>query len=418
VNSPSDPGSVVAPTAASSEVLDRTSPIPLYHQLETALLKLIADQRLGPGALFPSEPRLATDFGVTRPTVRQALDRLVRVGVLRRERGRGTFVANPPATPGQQLAAGAIKVIMPSLGELIHLRVLAGIVDEAHAQQLQVVLTHSDNSYRAQERELASSASLAGVLLWPVSEQGPNHALAPLRAAQVPVVFVDRYLDARSDRVVIDDQAGAYQAATHLLHLGHRRIAFVHGEAASLSSVQLRLRGYRRALRDHGVESDRRLVCGLGTTTVPPDADAVRGAMDRLLTLPQPPSAALGVNDVIAVALLRELERREIRIPLDFSVVGFDALEQPGDGRVLTSVHRATEEMGRHATRLLAGLIRDEATADRPQAIVLPTSLVIGDTTGPAGQARTPPQRPRGRTARTSSARQKDPAASASPTEF
>jgi GntR family transcriptional regulator of arabinose operon len=417
MSSPSDSGSGVAPSAVSSEVLDRTSPIPLYHQLETALLKLIADRRLGPGALFPSEPRVAADFGVTRPTVRQALDRLVQVGVLRRERGRGTFVANPPETPRRELA-GAIKVIMPSLSELIHLRVLAGIVDEAHAQQLQVVLTHSDNSYRVQERELASSASLTGVLLWPVSERGPNHALASLRAAQVPVVFVDRYLDAHSDRVVIDDQAGAHQATTHLLHLGHRRIAFVHGEAASLSSVQLRLRGYRRALREFGVEPDRRLVYGLGTTTVPPEADAVRRAVDRLLTLPQPPTAALGVNDVIAVALLGELERRKIRIPLDFSVVGFDALERPGDGRVLTSVHRATEELGHHATRLLAGLIRDEATADRPQAIILPTSLVLGDTTGPAGQARTSPKRPRGRTVRASSASQKDPAASASPPGF
>jgi DNA-binding LacI/PurR family transcriptional regulator len=385
VHSPSDSGSVVAPTAGSSEVLDRASPVPLYHQLETALLKLIADRRLGPGALFPSEPRIAADFGVTRPTVRQAFDRLVAAGVLRRERGRGTFVANPPVTPRRQLATGAIKVIMPSLDELIHLRVLAGIVDEAHAQQLEVVLTHSDNSYRAQERELASSASLAGVLLWPVSEPGSNDALASLRAARVPVVFVDRYLDDRSDRVVIEDQAGAYQATTHLLQLGHRRIAFVHGEAASVSSVQQRLRGYRRALRDHGVEPDRRLIYGLDTITVPPEADTVRRAVDKLLTLPQPPSAALGVNDVIAVTLIRELERREIRIPLDFSVVGFDGLEQPGDGRVLTSVQRATGELGHHATRLLAGLIRDEAIADRPQAIVLPTSLVLGDTTGPAG---------------------------------
>jgi DNA-binding LacI/PurR family transcriptional regulator len=201
----------------------------------------------------------------------------------------------------------------------------------------------------------------------------------------VPVVFVDRYLDDRSDRVVIEDQAGAYQATTHLLQLGHRRIAFVHGEAASVSSVQQRLRGYRRALRDHGVEPDMRLIYGLDTITVPPEADTVRRAVDKLLTLPQPPSAALGVNDVIAVTLIRELERREIRIPLDFSVVGFDGLEQPGDGRVLTSVQRATGELGHHATRLLAGLIRDEAIADRPQAIVLPTSLVLGDTTGPAG---------------------------------
>jgi len=391
VNRPSESGSAVGPAPASSGALDRASPIPLYHQLETALLKLIADRRLGPGALLPSEPRLAADFGVTRPTVRQALDRLVRVGVLRRERGRGTFVANPPETRPPQLAPAAIKVVMPSLGELLHLRVLAGIVDEAHAQGLQVVLAHSDNSHQAQERELASATPMAGVLLWPVSETGPEPALAAVRAAGIPLVFIDRYLDADAGRVVIDDQAGAYQACSHLLDLGHRRIAFVHGEGAPLSSVQLRLRGYRRALRERGAASDRRLVRGLNSSTVPPDARALRQAVDRLLALPDPPTAALGVNDVVAVALIKELESRGIRVPADFSVVGFDALEQPGDGRVLTSIRRATEELGHEATRLLAGVIRGEIDPSGAPLVVLPTSLVVGDTTGPAPAARDDP---------------------------
>lgn len=376
-----------------AEVLDRTSPIPLYHQLEAALLKLIADAQLGPGALFPSEPRLAADFGVTRPTVRQALDRLVRVGVLRRERGRGTFVAKPPERSTPQPAEATIKVILPSLGDLIHLRVLTGIVDEAHRQRVQVVLTHSDNSHDAQERELASAVSLAGVMIWPVSEAGPDRALAGLQAAGVPVVFIDRYLDADSHHVVVDDEDGAHQATAHLLDLGHRRIAFVHGEAASLSSVQLRLRGYRRALRERGVEADRRLVCALRSVTVPPDPRAVRRAVDRLLTLPQPATAALGVNDVIAIALLKELEGRGVGVPRNFSLVGFDALEQPGDGRTLTSVRRATGELGREGTRILVGLIRSGAS--ERHTVVLPASLIVGDTTAPVrrhrSRASTPP---------------------------
>ena len=78
-------------------MLDRNSPIPLYHQLARALERDIREGRLREGDRLPSEPELAETHGIGRPTVRQAVESLVRQGLLVRKRGSGTYVAPAPA---------------------------------------------------------------------------------------------------------------------------------------------------------------------------------------------------------------------------------------------------------------------------------------------------------------------------------
>jgi GntR family transcriptional regulator len=82
--------------SALSLAVDRTTPIPLHYQLRQQLRALIQHGALAPGTLLPSELQLMQRAGVSRYTVRQALDDLVREGLLVRQRGRGTVVAEPP----------------------------------------------------------------------------------------------------------------------------------------------------------------------------------------------------------------------------------------------------------------------------------------------------------------------------------
>lgn len=76
--------------------LDHDSPVPLYYQIFEVLMDQIRSGQLPPGMKLPSEPELATLFGVGRPTVRQALDRMVRQGAIDKRRGAGTFVKERP----------------------------------------------------------------------------------------------------------------------------------------------------------------------------------------------------------------------------------------------------------------------------------------------------------------------------------
>ncbi len=73
--------------------LDKSLPLPLYHQLEGVLKAEIESGRWRPGEQIPTESQLVESFGVSKITVRQALEHLAEAGYIRREHGRGTFVA-------------------------------------------------------------------------------------------------------------------------------------------------------------------------------------------------------------------------------------------------------------------------------------------------------------------------------------
>src|SRR5258705_6332731 len=77
--------------------LEPSSPLPLYHQLERVLAERIAEGRYRDG--FPGDLELAAEFSVSRGTVRQALERLARSGLIVRHQGRGSFGAAPPEDP-------------------------------------------------------------------------------------------------------------------------------------------------------------------------------------------------------------------------------------------------------------------------------------------------------------------------------
>ena len=94
-------------TYINRENLDRATPVPLHYQVQQLLRKAIADGVVRVGEPLPPEATLAAEAGLARSTVRQALAQLVREGLLRRERGRGTFLV---AKPEQIHVASALQL--------------------------------------------------------------------------------------------------------------------------------------------------------------------------------------------------------------------------------------------------------------------------------------------------------------------
>lgn len=76
-------------------MLNPNAPIPLYRQLADQIADGIRNGTYRPGSCIPSEPKLVAEHGLGRPTVRQAIDLLVRRGLLTRKRGSGTYVCDP-----------------------------------------------------------------------------------------------------------------------------------------------------------------------------------------------------------------------------------------------------------------------------------------------------------------------------------
>lgn len=194
-------------------------------------------------------------------------------------------------------------------------------------------------------------------------------------ATEVPLVVTGRDLDAPNvTSLRFDDYAGARVATQHLLDLGHRRIAHIAGPQDHFDSRE-RLRGYREALIDAGIEPDDDLV-------VHADFHEPGGllAINQLIAARTPFTAVFAANDQSAYGARLALHTHGIRVPEDISIVGFDDL--PVSNYVvppLTTVKQPAYEMGEIAARALVSMIHGQQALCRlPQP-----ELIVRDSSRP-----------------------------------
>lgn len=201
-----------------------------------------------------------------------------------------------------------------------------------------------------------------------------QHELVKAVQEELPVVLVDYHLpDVVS--VVGDNVGGGKLATLHLLQHGHTRIAFV-AETLSDQSFRERYRGYREALREHGIPERKEWVIEGGRR---PDSDRI--AMEKFLRLRTLPTAIVAANDFMAAGAIQVLTQAGFNVPEDVAVVGFD------DGALatvtrppLTSVRVPRAEMGKTAAHYLLALF--QGASDVPTLSILPTTLTIRASCG------------------------------------
>ena len=167
---------------------------------------------------------------------------------------------------------------------------------------------------------------------------------------------------------------GGYNATEYLIKQGHKRIGFITG-SMDLGCSQDRLKGYRSALRTHHIPEMPELVYE-GDFNQP---DGYAGA-SAFLELPIPPTAIFASNDVMAMGVMDAVRNRNLRIPDDISVVGFDNIPQSAMiNPSLTTVQQPLEQMGRVATQMLLGILK--TPKKHVNRIELPTELIIRSST-------------------------------------
>ncbi|GAB2882000.1 LacI family DNA-binding transcriptional regulator [Streptomyces mayteni] len=223
---------------------------------------------------------------------------------------------------------------------------------------------------RALER--GSSGVVVG-LAEPTDDQ-----LARLARARIPCVVIDPLSDPPPGvwSVGTTNWSGAYEATSHLLDLGHRRIGLVTGPPGHLFA-RARIAGYRSALSAAGVDAPPELLRH-GTY----DRDSGREQVSALLALPVPPTALFVCSDHMAIGGYAALAEAGLRLPDDVSVVGFDDLpEARWVTPPLTTVRQPLKEMGGNALRVLARLIAGEEV-ESPR-VELATTLVPRGSTAP-----------------------------------
>jgi LacI family transcriptional regulator len=160
---------------------------------------------------------------------------------------------------------------------------------------------------------------------------------------------------------------GAIEAMEYLLGLGHTRIGFITGRP-EIGSGQRRLKGYKDALVDAGIEVDDRLIVAGDFTT---DSGYQCGL--TLLQMENPPTAIFAANDQSAIGVFEAAEELGVRVPDDCSIVGFDNISE-AKYLGLTTIDQCLEKMGYIAVQMLIKLIEDESLEE--SVYKMPTKLV------------------------------------------
>ena len=246
------------------------------------------------------------------------------------------------------------------------------VEDTAYANGYSVVLCNTDEDPAKEELylNLMHDENVAGIVLSPTRQTITR--FADLNIA-IPTVLVDRALkNGDADAVLLDNVAAAYELTAHLLDQGFRRIGAIF--AAVSTTGRERQRGYTAALRDHGLSAEPQLV-----RQVAPKIDTGYAAALELLSSAEAPDALLTGNSLLTAGALQAIRERDLRIPDQLALVGFDdaiwaSLVQPA----ITVLAQPTDNIGRTATELLLERIANPSRLARK--VVLQGQMIVRES--------------------------------------
>lgn len=270
---------------------------------------------------------------------------------------------------------GVIGLIMPDVEDPYAFQIMRGI-NRAIAQYGYDLILYTSGSTKKvspPEREkryvsLLDSITDGVLIVTPATTTFPTSS---------PVVVIDPNIDEPECHAVIaTNYAGALAVMDYLIGLGHRRIGFIGGRPELKSAIQ-RLQGYQDGLRKAGIPLDPDLIQNGDYTQ-----EAGFVGAQRLLHLPNPPTAIFAANDQTAFGVIQAARQMGLEVPQDLSVVGFDNLPETAYfNPPLTTVDQSIDKMGYVATEILIGLIRGES----PDSLLyeIPTRLIIRESCRP-----------------------------------
>lgn len=304
---------------------------------------------------------------------------MVSIAVAERVSSIAREMGYKPSAMASGLRTGrsyTIGVLIPDLTNPIFPPIVRGIERTLDEEGYIAMLADSDNS-RKNERAIIDTMQarhIDGLIL--ATAHRKDTLVNSCLEAQIPLVLVNRTIDTHAVTEVINDDAqGISLAVSHLLQLGHHKIAFLGGPLDT-STGRDRYRAFKRFEHAAEFEFDPELVVNCNAFTA---AEGYQGFIS-LLNTGHKFSAVVVANDLLALGCYDALKERGLQCPQDISVTGFN--DMPFMDRLtpsLTTVHIDLDEMGVLAAKFLLTLIRDPAAKN--VSIKLAPSLVVRDST-------------------------------------
>ncbi|MGC9327469.1 MAG: LacI family DNA-binding transcriptional regulator [Candidatus Hinthialibacter sp.] len=357
-------------------IIDRDSSTPTYQQLFDQIVGRIESDEFHVGEFLPTENEICELSGLSRMTVRKAIDRLHQIGLVKAVRGRGTFiVSKKPATDAKISIGFVLRPHRYIEEDPFYSQVLLGVTQEAQKQGIHLAFISSEQGEH-EEKSLAHHLSmnpLAGLL---IAGQMPQGYLTYIQQLHVPCVFLNFQSNLYPfDSISADQQEIGRLLAHHLVDHGHQRCLYLSGEAGNIAYEE-RLKGFQEIFLS---DSNRQVFVFKGGKHSESGRMMIQTALKKRLTFT---SVAAG-NDMIAIGAMNELQDRGFQVPEDVSVCGIDNVPFSENSRPsLTTVHIEKYQMGVKALQILLDRIQNPKNVQ--QTILLGVNLCVRQSTGRA----------------------------------
>lgn len=247
--------------------------------------------------------------------------------------------------------SGMISVALPELSQPYFSELASELVRAAQERSLTVLINQTDGSASAEQRisDGIDAPVVDGLIMSPLALTARD---LEGRLDTTPLVLLGEHIgESTFPHVTVDNTAAARAATEHLLALGCRRIAAIGAQSSGPSETSdLRLEGYRSALRAAGIEVDERLILPVEQFHRADGAAAARRLLDDDLR----PDGVFAFNDLLALGAMHVLIEAGVGVPDDVAVIGFDDIEEASYATpALTSVSPDTPALARIAIDLL-----------------------------------------------------------------
>lgn len=332
--------------------------IPKYMALVNWIKNKVETNELKYGEKLYSENELSSMFGISRQTVRQAINILVQEKYVESKQGSGTYITyNATVKHDPSMVIG---VVTTYVGAYIFPNIIRGIETVLTQNNYSIQLAFTHNKVQNESRVLRSmlEKGVDGMIIEPTQSGLPNPNLGlyeEIQRQRIPMLFINSfYPNIKIPHVAMDDHASGFLATDHLIKAGHRRIAGIF--KSDDNQGHLRYSGYMEALLKAGIEIRDENVLWYSTE----DISDLPTDSKRILRRIKDCNGLVCYNDEVALEMVDLLKANQICVPDDISIVSIDNSDLASLCEVpLTSVAHPMDLLGRTAATNLLNLIND-----------------------------------------------------------
>lgn len=330
---------------------------------------------------MPTIQEVAKQAGVSVATVSRVLNNSGAVSVNTRNKVQSVIdeLNYQPNLLGRNLRRSEtrmILVLLQNIANPFYSKVVKGMEDTAHENGYNVLICNTNTNIDLENVYLDFLRNkLVDGVIFACTAMGTKEFNK--LAKQYPVVLCNEYAkDIKAPIVTIDNEVAGYDATSHLIKLGHRKIAMI--TVNNIGSSYDRMNGYKRALKDASLDIDEEYIVYQNFSY----KGGIRG-IKELFELKEPPTAVFCISDLVAVGAIKELKRQGFKVPEDVAVVGFDnnsiaPMYEPS----ITTIAQPRYDIGKITMEIM--LERIKGNVNSSHIVKLEHELIVRESTLPS----------------------------------